>query len=224
VISTNQTFDPDFDNNVAAVTSACIESSTSEEYEYYKEQREEIERHKSTWLFGKATHVIWSIVPNAFAPPNVNEFSLIQMEANRFGRNNIRISDGAPFDHRVKGMALPEKNGCVMKIGSVTRFSAGRVSSTQAFVYHEDFGCEIPLGHTVGMNISKGDSGSFMFNSKGEAVGMLIGAVKSSATNAVLGSEGCFILMEDPLRWATKVLGEEVAIVPDPAATTEFSM
>ena len=227
VVSINQPSDPDFEKMVAAFTSACIESSTPEEYEYYKEQLEEIETHKSTRLFGQAMHAIWSIVPNAFAPPNVNDFALIQIEANRVGRNTLRIPGGAPFDHRVKGIARPEKNGRVMKIGSVTGFSAGRVSSTQAFIYHEHFGCEISLGHTVDMNISKGDSGSFMFNSKGEAVGIIVGAVKRSAASEsgeIVFSQGCFILMEDALRWATKVLGEEVAIVPEPAATTEFCM
>jgi len=70
------------------------------------------------------------------------------------------------------------------------------------------------------MNISKGDSGSFLFNSKGEVVGMIVGAVKS--ISAVVGgeeiifSQGCFIIMEDALRWATKVLSEEVAVAPEP--------
>jgi hypothetical protein len=54
-------------------------------------------------------HAVWSIVPNAFAPPNVNDFALIQIEANRVGRNIFRIPGGAPFDHRVHGTALPEK-------------------------------------------------------------------------------------------------------------------
>ena len=226
VISINQPSDPDFEKKVAAFSSACMESSTSEEYEYYKEQLEEIEKHKSTRLFGKVMHAIWSIVPNAFAPPNVNDFALIQIEANCVGLNTLRIPDGAPFDHRVKGVAQPEKNGRVMKIGSVTGFSAGRVSSTQAFIYHEDFGCEISLGHTVDMNVSKGDSGSFMFNSKGEVVGMIVGAVKSSAvvfgSDEIVFSQGCFIIMEDALRWASKALGEEVAIVREPAPATEF--
>ena len=49
---------------------------------------------------------------------------------------------------------------------------------------------------------------------------MIVGAVKS--ISAVVGgeeiifSQGCFIIMEDALRWATKVLSEEVAVAPEP--------
>jgi V8-like Glu-specific endopeptidase len=110
-----------------------------------------------------------------------------------------------------------------MKIGSVTGFSAGRVSCTQAFIYHENFGCEISLGHTVDMDISKGDSGAFLLNSKGEVVGIIVGAVKSSAVvkgEKTIFNQGCFINMEDALRWATNVLGEKVAIVPEPMLET----
>lgn len=225
VISINQPSDPVFEEKVAAFKSACMESSTPEEHDYYKEQLEEIESHKSNRLFGKVMHAVWSIVPNAFAPPDVNDFALIEIEDNRVGRNTLRIPGGVPFNHRVRGMAFPEKNSRVMKIGSVTGFSAGRVSSTKAFIYHENFGHEISLGHTVDMSVSKGDSGSFMFNSKGEVVGMIVGAVTESTvplTGGVIFSEGCFIIMEDALRWAAKVLGEEVAIVPEPAPETYF--
>jgi len=211
VLSINQHSDLDFGKKVTAFKSACMESTTPEEYEYYKEKLEEIESHESTRLFGKVMHAVWSIVPNAFNPPNVNNFALIQIEANRVGRNSLRIPDDAPFDHRVKGIALPEKKGRVMKIGSVTGFSAGRVSSTQAFIYHEDFGCEISLGHTVDTNVSKGDSGSFLFNSKGEVVGMIVGAVKS--ISAVVGVKRLYSVKVASLSWKMPFAGQRRFLV-----------
>jgi hypothetical protein len=42
-------------------------------------------------------HAVESIVPNAFAPSNVNDFALIQIEANRADRNTLRIPDRRPL-------------------------------------------------------------------------------------------------------------------------------
>ena len=148
---------------------------------------------------------------------------MIQIQANRVCRNARRISDDAPVDHRVKDIALTEKNGRVMKIGSMSGFSAGRVSSILAFIYHEDFDGEISLGHTVDMNISIGDSGAFLLNSKREIGGMIIDTVKGSVVVAgeeIVLSQGCFINMEDALRRTIKVLEEEVVIVPEPIPET----
>jgi hypothetical protein len=57
--------------------------------------------------------------------------------------------------------------------------------------------------------------GRFLFNSKGEVVGMIVGAVKRSAVvgGEEIFSKACFIITEDGLRWATKVLGEGVAFL-----------
>jgi hypothetical protein len=66
-------------------------------------------------------------------------------------------------------------------------------------------------------------SGSFLINSKGDVIGMVVSAVKSSALcggDQIVFSQGCFIIMEDALRWTTKVLAEEVAIVPEPTPET----
>jgi hypothetical protein len=53
VLSINQPSDPDFKKKVTAFESTCRESTTPEEYEYYKERLEEIQSHESTQLLGK---------------------------------------------------------------------------------------------------------------------------------------------------------------------------
>jgi hypothetical protein len=76
---------------------------------------------------------------------------------------------------------------------------------------------------TCGLVSDKGDSGLFIVNQSGEVVGMHIEVVKSMKLVALSGeaeifSPGYFVNIEDALRWATKMLGEEVEIVCDSVA------
>lgn len=113
---------------------------------------------------------------------------------------------------------MARKDEEVMKVGKSTGFSHGQISKTKAFIFHEDFGVEVALGHTLGMQCDKGDSGSFIVNGSGQVVGLLIGAVKSmklitSDGQGEIFSQGCYVDIADALRWCSKVLGEEVDIM-----------
>lgn len=102
---------------------------------------------------------------------------------------------------------------------STTVFNKGLVSKTLAFIYHKDMESMIALSAFHPLSCDKGNSGVWSVNHRGMVVGMLVGAVESMRVEQnELGAvkvfnQGCFIPVKEMLRWATRMLGEEVKII-----------
>lgn len=213
-----QPSDDDYIANLKSTRQAIDDSQTDEAHSWFTKQYKELEDIAYTRLLGTIIHATWNIVPNPFAVPEVADFALIHLENHRIGQNTLRIPEKLPFLPVVHGTSLIRQDEKVMKVGKSTGFSHGKISRTKAFVYHENFGTEVALGHTQGMQCDKGDSGAFIMNGSGQVVGLLVGAVKSMRLVSPDGegevfSQACYIEIGEALRWCGKVLGEEVDVM-----------
>ena len=182
----------------------------------YRAKYESLKSIEHERYLGTVIHASWTTIPAPFGAPQLTDFALIQVDNARLGSNRLRLPSDCPFVSIINGAAVPRTGESIMKIGKATGYSEGVVWETKAFIYHDDFGGEVCLEHTHNMAVDKGDSGSFIINGSCKVVGLLVGAVKEKKMfheHGEVFSQGCFIAMDDALRWCSKVLGEPVEIL-----------
>ena len=216
-IHVNQPSDQDYKFTLEICTNAVNDPLRSEEVRAHFQS--EMDTLKGTERrLGTIVHASWRTVPIAFGAPDIEDFALIEIRETRIGRNNIRINGGTSgFFPLITGASRGRVGDWVGKVGRSTGFSVGKVSKTKARIYHENYGEEVMVGQIKNIIVDKGDSGSFVFNTNGKVVGMLVGSIQATKApmegNRIVFMSAIYADIDDVLRWCSRVVGEEVRIV-----------